>query len=546
MMRPTTKRVLTALLTAAVVGTGVTAMASPPPPNAQQQERRTDAPESYRYLKARIYTAPGIGTVAVGAPDPRHIMVQRLDEASGTWSKPQVLFLGLGGVTCGNISGRASRGGVVLLLECDRSYSEDQAPAHSIAAVSRGLRSWNTQVLPGEAYRVPAISPDGSYAAWLAGGPGSFVPWSSTDGVFSELRSTTYDGSNGGETVVVTDDGTVSVIGPESAGEACAIGVHERTLDGQLSSSRVEGVDPGCTEGSLENRGAFEVVGSQYDRASRYTIRREDGSSPWVLTRRAPADAPGLVDYRGGPRRVIFTSYSDVPGQPLVAFGSPDRRRVYVQRYDETIQAWAPRELAYDHGFPGCASDGNLRRQRLKVHAVSLHCYPVKRAGGDYPPYTNGYQVAPPSRVRMLVSSDGVTWRVVDIAGRPVGTSADRTLLTAPGARSTTVVSTDGIRVLPMRAPARCGFVFPVAGDRVLRLHGGQGAGWPRVLQRRDNTGWRTIQRVALPREGTCARVRGLNDTSPTTYLLNGAGKQIALRVVRKHGAWRVIRPRGY
>ncbi len=548
-MRPATRRALAALLSAAVAGTGVTAVAGHAVAGGVSpvgQERRADAPESYSYLRARTFTAPGVGTVAVGAPDPQHVMVQRLDEASGTWSSPQVLFRGVNGITCGDISGRTSRGGIALLLECDRPYAEDQAPAHSIAAVSRGLRYWNKQLLPGEAYRTPAMSPDGSYAAWLAGGKGDFVQWSSADGLFSEQRSTTFDGDNGGETLVVTDDGTVSVLGPESAGEECVIGVHERTLDGRLGSSVVEGVDPGCTEGDLENRNAFEVVGDDRDRASRYAIGRADADSPWVLTRRAPAGAPGLVDYRGGPHRVIGTAYSDVPRQPLVAVGSPDRRRIFVQRYDEAAQQWGARALVYDHGFPGCAADGNLRQQRLLVHALSLHCYPSKRSGGKYPPRTDGYQVAPAHRVRMLLSSDGVRWRTVAIAGRPLGISADRRLVAAPGPRSTSVLSPAGLTVLPVRAPARCGLVFPIAGTRVLRLHATPGAGWPRLLQRRDHGRWRTIQRLVLPRAGACTRVRALNDRSPTTYLLAGAGSQVGLRVVRRNGAWRVVRVRGY
>lgn len=545
-MRPATKRVLAALLTALVVGAGVDVAATEAPAaDETASARRADAPASYRHLKARVYRAPGLGTVAVGAPDPKHVMVQHLDEATGTWSTPRLLFRGKGRVTCGDISGRASAGGVALLLECDTPYYVDQAPASSVALVTQDLRAWSKRELPGEAYRPPAISPDGSYAAWLAGGSGDFVEWGASEG-FLPLRRTSFDFDSGGETLVVTDDGTVTVLGPESPGEACVVGVHERTLSGEISSSQVEGVDPGCTEGILENRGAFEVVGGGANRSTRFVIRRADAGSPWLLSSRAPDTAPGLVAYEGSARRSIYTSFSDVAGQPLVAYGSPDRRRVFVQRYDEVAQEWSPRELVYDHGFPGCASEGDLRFQRARVHTLSLHCYPDERADGDYPPYTNGFQVAPREQVRVLLSADGLGWRLVDIGGRPLGTSADRTLVAAPGRRSTTIVSPDGTTVLPVRAPATCGFVFPISDDRLLRLHGAPGAGWPRLLQRLDGGTWRTIQRVALPRAGECRRVRGINDTSPTTYLLDGAGKHVILRVVRRDAAWRVVRAARY
>ncbi|GEP38567.1 hypothetical protein NPS01_22300 [Nocardioides psychrotolerans] len=545
-MRPATKRVIAALLSALVVGAGADAAATDAPASDQAasdqaaSERRADAPASYRHLKARVYRSPGLGTIAVGAPDPKHVMVQNLDEATFTWSAPRLLFRGANRVTCGDISGRASAGGVALLLECDTPYYEDQAPASSVALVTQDLRTWSKRELPGEAYRPPAISPNGSYAAWLAGGSGDFVEWGASEG-FLPLRRSSFNYDSGGETLVVTDDGTVTVLGPESPGEACVVGVHERTLSGEISSSQVEGVDPGCTEGSLENRGAFEVVGGGSERSARFVIRRADAGSPWLLSSRAPDTAPGLVAYEGSPHRAIHTSFSDVAGQPLVAYGSPDRRRVFTQRYDEDAQEWAPRELRYEHRFPGCTAESTFGQQRLRVHAISLHCYLVERADGDYPPYTDGYQAAPPRLARMLVSSDGTAWQVIDIAGRPLGTSADRSLLAVPAAQSTKIVSPDGIVGLHVRAPAPCGFVFPIAPDAVVRLHGGP-KGWPRVLQRYDGDTWRTIQRVRLPREGTCTRVRAFDDFSPSTYLLTGGRRTIALKVVRKDGGWRVVR----
>lgn len=543
-MRPGTTRVLAALITAAVVGTGIDAMATDSPPPASSYAADT-APASYRYLKARVFRAPGLGTIAVGAPTPRRVMVQRLDEASGTWSTPRLLFRGPGSVTCGDISGRASAGGVALLLECDSSYSEDQAPTSSVALVTRDLRTWHRKVLPGEAYRDPAISPDGSQAVWPLGGIGDVVRWSSDAG-FSPRLSTTYDyDGGGGSTAVVADDGTVSVLGPENGGEGCVVGVHERSPDGRLSSYQVAGVDPGCSEGNLENRSALEVVGGGSERAYRFSLTRADTSSRWQLGSIAPASAPGLVDYRGAPRKAIATSFSDAAGQPLVAYGSPDRRRVLIQRYDEEAQAWGARTQVYDHGFPACAAEGTFGQRRSAVHAIALHCYRARRADGDYPPSTEGYQTAPSFQLQALLSVDGVDWRTVDLAGHPLGRSADRRLVAAPGLRSTTIVSSTGIVVLPVRAPAPCGFVHPIGPRQLLRLHGSAGSDWPRLLQRLDGDRWRTIQRVRMPHEGSCTKVRSIEDFFPASYLLSGQGERVALRVVRRDGAWRVVRVGG-
>lgn len=550
-MRPDPRRIVPIVTSGLVLGALAVAAGATGPAAGDETSSESarvlaevSAPARYDHLRARVYSAPGLGTIAVGAPTPRRVMVQRLDEASGTWSQPRVLFRSRDRTTCGDIAGRTSPGGIALLLECDTPYYEDQAPASSRALVTRDLESWRRSRLPGEAYGAPAISPDGSYAAWSAGGIGSFVEWSSGSG-FSSRRATTYDSDSGGQTLVVTDDGTVSVLGPESSEGACVVGVHDRTVDGRLSSAQVD-VDPGCTEGSLLSRNALEVEGGGYERAYRFVLRRADDTSAWEVAERVPATAPGLVPHEGSSRRVIRTAFSDVVGQTLVAYGSPDRRHLVVQRYDDAAQEWGAERTVYDHGFAGCAADHALRQRRLRVHAISLHCYPVERADGDYPPHTNGYQVAPRHHVRMVVSSDGLAWRTVVAGARPVGTSADGALVAVPGPRTTTVVSPSGVRVLPARAAHRCGFVFPLGTGSLLRVHGYASAGWPRVLQRYDGRGWRTIQRLDLPRSGSCREVRSDDYRLPSTYLLRGDGQQILLRVVRRDGAWRAVRTRGY
>ena len=219
-------------------------------PGARQRSDRAGKPASYAFLQAQVFTSPGLGQVAVGMPNERTVKVQHR-AAGGTWSRPTVLFRKTN-VTCGQIDGRASAGGVALMIECDKPYYDDQAPVHSQAFVTQDLVSWTRKELDGEAYQDPAISADGSHAAWLFGGHGEYELFSAGTGFTTGRTSFDYD--SGGETVVVDDAGTVTVMGPDGTGDACVLGVFDQPLVGPEDHYVVAGVEPGLHRGRRRQR----------------------------------------------------------------------------------------------------------------------------------------------------------------------------------------------------------------------------------------------------------------------------------------------------
>lgn len=494
-----------AVLTALLVGLTVLGGPAGSVPAPAAAER----PARYEFLKAQVFTAPGLGQIAVGMPNERVVKVQHRAEG-GEWSRPTTLFRKRG-ITCGEIDGRGSPGGVALLIECDSPYYVDQAPVHSRAFVTRDLMTWKGVRLQGEAYQDPAISADGSHAAWLYGAHGSYRLWSATTGFTQGQTSFDYD--SGGETIVVDDDGTVTVMGPDGNGEGCELGVWDKPLVGPEDHYVIAGVDPGCTEGGVDNVDDRTVVGGWY-RPERFIVTREPGER-WALTRKPPVDEPTLVRYSGSTKQVIRNFYSDADGQALVSLGSPDRRRVYAQVYDDATGTWGPTTLAYTDRGARCRDRGYYAYEPLpKVHAVPIQC----------------------ARRRLLLTShDSTTWRATQVDARPWSVSGKRTLLAAAGPRSITLVSPAGTTVVARNAPGRCDFVFPIAADSVLRMHGGPGARWPTKLQRSVAGGrWETIQRdVRMPGQGTCSHVSFQDDTYPGMFFLRGDNRYVDLRIRR-------------
>jgi len=350
-----------------------------PPGPAQAQ-----AIAHYRHLPAQV-----VGTVAVGMPDERTVQVQHLDAATGQWDAPTTIHRAKGRVTCGNVEGRAStNGGVALLVECDTPYYEDQAPVHSIGLVSPDGSGWAKRKLEGEAYAAPAISPSGTYAAWLVGGIGAYVEWSATTGFGARPAQTSYHADNGDSTLVVDDAGVVTVLGPESVGRTCVLGVHTRDLAGHRTHTTVA-VDPGCGDGSVVNVDADTVLAGGYERAYATTVSRTP--TGWAATAPPPADGQGLVHhgYRGT-RIATYFAYSSTPGSPVVALGSPDRRRILAQVYDATTRSWSPQTTAYTSAKP-CGSSYDEPVLRPGTYAEQLRCG---------------------KRTVTLRSTDGVTWTV--------------------------------------------------------------------------------------------------------------------------------------
>ncbi|MDX6372735.1 MAG: hypothetical protein QOD98_1723, partial [Nocardioidaceae bacterium] len=352
---------------------------------------------SYRFLTAEVF-----GSVAVGMPDERTVRVQHFDAATQSWDAPSTVYRSRGRVTCGAIEGRSSSPtgpGVALLVECDTPYAEDQAPAHSIALVSRDGRTWSHRRLPGEAYRAPAISPSATYAAWLAGANGEYVEWSAAGGFLAPAQ-TSYHYDQGMETPVVDDTGTVTVIGPEETGGACVVGIHTRDLAGAGTHTTLP-EDPGCTEGDFENVDALTVLAGGSERATQFTLARNAVGAPWAVTRAAPADAPGLVRWGTNPKRIqTHFLYSARPGSAMVAIGSEDRHHVMAQVFDQATWTWGSQTQLYS-GTRRC--DESYDAGYVDLPTSVLYVDVLKCGIGHI----------------ALVSRDAATWTVRDVHRNP-------------------------------------------------------------------------------------------------------------------------------
>ena len=479
---------LTAAATAAVVTLGSPAVGS-------------NAPAHYRYVGAKVFTAPGLGSVAVGAPNPRTVKIQHLDPATGTWDAPTVLYR-TRRATCGVVQGRGSAGGVALLLECT---------GYAVAFVSRDLHAWSTTRLFG-VDAAPAISPSGAYAAWLANGTGQYVEWSAQGG-FAPGVATTYDYEIGNETLVVDDAGTVSVLGPEPRGQDCVVGIHTRDPAGVLTHSVVEGVDPGCLGGLLENVDALTVTGGRVlgSRADRFTLARSTVGAAWTLTRIRPREAPGLVAYESS-KNLIPTVYLQTvhADRPLVAIGSPDRRRILTQVYDEAAQAWGPQTQVFT-SRRACSSGPDTIYRELYV--LDLHC---------------GRKTA------VLVSADGRTWTVGKVGRRPWTLVGDQVAL--PDATGTTVVSDRGTTRFPVTT-GRCSVVYPGRPGTLVRLYTAPGEAWPTKVQLSTGGPFRTVSKAPRLRD-RCLGVTVVNTENPPTVVIRGDRRDHDVRFRMRHGTW--------
>lgn len=497
------RRLLVVLSALALVAAGLLLTGSGP--------ARAQGLATYRHVPVQVF-----GTLAVGMPDKRTVKAQRLDPATGQWSAPTTVLRTRGRVTCGDLKGAAASPngpGVALIVLCDTPYYEDQAPVHSIALVTRDGVGWARTRLPGEAYQAPAVSPSATYAAWLVSGNGQYVAWSATGG-FAPRQRTTYLSDQGGETVVADDTGAVTVIGPESRGGACVTGIHTRELSGATSRTTLP-VDPGgCTEGAFETVDAYTVTGGGFDRSQRFTLARAGVGAPWALTRVAPVDAPGLVDYDDA-RRQLVTEVLDTgaPGSALVALGGPDRSRLFAQVYDEASQTWGPQTPVVDTGRR-CRQSYVYDDTGSGLYVDALRC----------------------GRGRVVVvSTDARTWTVRDVGRRPWTVTAYGAAL--PGASATTVVTRSGVREFPAALDGPCDVVQAGREGELVRVHGGP---WPRKVQ--VSTGGRfTTVSTARRFAGPCLRVQPDSTQAPGgLYFRAPRGDGHYGRLVLRDGTWRL------
>lgn len=503
---------------------------------------RGDGPVLYEGSPDLVLPLPDGRKIAVGTPDQKRVMIQRYSPDTDTWSKPALLFR-KAGLECGDFEGKASAGGVALLLECDTYWAEDQAPARSRALASRDLVTWAKREIPGEAYTAPGISPDGRRAVWLGGASGRYLTWRLGHGF--QTGSVPFDSDEYGVTAVVDDRGEVTVAGAVSGeDDSCMLGIVTRTPAGVREQllELAPGSQIGCTELGVDNVNTNTLVAGFGTPSHAWRITRPDPDSPFAVTRTAPYVAPGLVEYSANRRRAIATEIFTARGLPLYAIGSPDRRRIRIQKYDVAGQRWLAPVTVYDHGFPGCTWGGDPEARGAEtwsVHAALITCCPKRSADKKYPPGSR-FAPLPPGGHRVLLNA-GKGWQRLFLGTRPLGVARGGAWVAVPTPGRVVVASKDGVVRLPVRATRRCDIVFPIGRRAVLRLTDPSGnRRWPTTLQRSTSSGWKTIQRLPVPKGGPCRRASLEGAWSPPLYMIHGDNTEHTAKFVRVDGGWRV------
>ncbi len=503
--------VVVALATAAAVLTGSTVGAAPPPAAAPTAELPREVPGG-----VELTLADGDVLRIWSADNHRTVWAKRRDAATGAWSGRSVV-LKRKNLFCGDVDARTANGAVAVLAPCDHyGYYEDQAPTASRAIWSADAVTWSSYELDGEAYEEPGISPDGSNAVWpLYRG---YVT-RTADGFASHRLDTA--GQEYTVTATISDAAQVSYLYGGSVGRnRCALVVLTRTGDAPPTRQELS-FGSACTDSGFANVDSDTTWfgGDLTDQAFRAVISRPDASSPWAVTERVPADAPGL-EREGFLGRGFFTA----PGLPLLALDSVKGRRITVQRYDRTTQTWGPATLAYDVGGRRCTWGDNWIAQPLSVIAVNLKC--------------GGLHV-------VLTTQDSVTWQALRMGKHPFGLSPDGRYVAVPGRSQTSVISAErGVVTLPLPVTGRCDVVVPDGPDgAVLLTARGRHRGWPTVLQHSSPDGWSTLSRTRLPTfEPRCTKVRSSTYALPYRFDLYSGSKGYTVQVLSRGGAWTVKR----
>ncbi|GAA1912955.1 hypothetical protein GCM10009797_03310 [Nocardioides hwasunensis] len=445
----------------------------------------------------------------------KEIQGRRRDAATGEWSGYTTVFR-QSGLRCWNVQARGAGTGVAVTFECGLALVEpDEGKPY--AAASADTTHWQSRRLPGYLWGAPAISPAGTWAAWLRGR--DYMTWSLDSG-FAQHRTTRSTGRfEGAQAPLVADDGSVTVAWASSA--RCTT-----TFDTYLAAgepTREVVTDPRACDDFVTSLDARTVLlGDTGDRWAVTRLTRADETSPWAVTAVAPLLAPGLVTDTFEPD--FAPHLLDAPELPLaVVANSGDD--LGVQLYDPVAQAWqAPLPLLSRPGGSRCSFEDDAT-SRIGFYALTLRC-----RGGER---------------RVVTSTDGATWQALAMRSRIVGRN-DRAGLLAVPVRTRTVVLSRGADPLdlPVTVDRRCDVVHPVARDRVLRVTAtATSAGWPALLQRSTDQGWRTVRRLDLPHVGTCRRVSP-GGVGGADFQLGSRRGTLDLRFVHRGGRWDVRRMR--
>ena len=267
----------------------------------------------------------------VGMPNERTVKVQHSTPRPRHWDAPTTLYRTAGGSPAVTIDGR--------LLPPGRRRAAGRVRHAVLRGPGAGAQRRpglprRPHLEPDQAARrglpAPAISPSGSYAAWLAGGTGEYVEWSATSGLRNP-RGRRYGYDGGGETPVVDDAGTVTVIGPEPTSRRRGLRdrhPHPRPGRRQVAHRSSRASTRAAPRAALENVDALTVLGGGFERATQFTLARAAVGAPWT---RHQGGAGRRA--RAGRVRLLAQADHDVlpllldAGRPLVAIGSPDRHQ---------------------------------------------------------------------------------------------------------------------------------------------------------------------------------------------------------------------------
>ena len=273
------------------------------------------------------------------------------------------------------------------------------------------------------------------------------------------------------------------------AGQAVAsASTPARSTGPEQGPGRRAAVDPGVHRGLADD--GRRPDGPRRRRQPRDDVRRVARRHLLAVAADAsprPVDGAGLVGYQGSPRRVIYLvlprrdrQAADGDRQPGPA--TTDGRRPTTSSTQHLVEPAHGLRPRLPRLHQPATSGARAPRGSSSSTCTAT---PSERADGSYPPYDRDYDALPRART-LLLSADGVTWKAAPIGRRPYAVNATGSLVAAPGRHATRILSPAGITAVPVTTAGRCDFVFPVAADRLLRLHGGPHARWPRRVQLSD------------------------------------------------------------
>lgn len=443
----------------------------------------------------------------------RRIEGRRFDTATGSWGSRTTVFRDAD-LRCWNVVARGGGAGVAVTFQCGPALVEPEEGKPYAAASADGVH-WDAQRLPGYAWRDPAISTSGTWAAWSRNR--DYVTWNPSDG-FAPHETTWPTGDfEDDQAVVVADDGTVTIAWTSSAD--CTVTFDAYPAAGAPTRQVVP--DSGACDDFATSADARTVLlGDTADAWSVTRLTRADESSPWAVASVAPLLAPGLL---GDDHLPDFAPLLlDVPDRPLAVVANRGDDLV-VQLYDPASQSWrAPVPFLSRPGGARCSYVDDVGG-RVGFYALTLRC-----GGGDR---------------RLVTSPDGATWQALPLRTGVIGLDARADLVAVPARRRTVVLSRDAAAVtLPVGVSGRCDVVHPIGHRAVLRATAAPGSrGWPALLQRSTSEGWQTLRRLDLPHPSACRRVYS-GRPSGADFQLVGGRQTLGLRFVRRDGRWDVRR----